>query len=111
MRARDETKMHPANRLANLRRRVNRARKFPENTCGASRHLHLMADALAAGQEWWAIHEEPAEGAASMYSVLESLWKARTELKRWKPKHLQDAESRRVTAHIDAALKAAVKKS
>jgi len=34
-------------KLQNLRRRVNRARNFPDNTCPASRHLHLIAEALA----------------------------------------------------------------
>lgn len=35
---------HPANVLKNLRRRVDRARAFPQNTCPASRHVHIMAD-------------------------------------------------------------------
>ena len=72
--------MLPCNRIVNLRRRVSRARRFPDNTCPASRHLHLIAESLLRGR---AI--EPAEAehaAASMLSVLESLWKARTELAR-----------------------------
>lgn len=36
-------------KLSNVRRRVNRARSFPHNTCPASRHLHMMAEALATG--------------------------------------------------------------
>ena len=40
------------NAIPNLRRRVNRARNFPTNTCPASRHLHLMAEAIAAGREY-----------------------------------------------------------
>lgn len=40
---------HPANRIPNIRRRVNRARRFPDNTCGASRHVHIVADALSSG--------------------------------------------------------------
>jgi hypothetical protein len=72
----------PANRLPNLRRRVNRARKFPDNTCPASRHLHLMAEQLAAGKPYTMLHDEPQHCAATMLSVLESLWKARTKLAR-----------------------------
>jgi len=72
--------MHPANKLENLRRRVDRARKFPDNTCAASRHLHLIAKALAAGCPYPMLAEEPEHCAASMLSVLESLWKARTRL-------------------------------
>lgn len=72
--------MHPANKLSNLRRRVNRARRFPDNTCPASRHLHLMAERLAAGKKYPMLDEEPEHCAETMLSVLESLWKARNEL-------------------------------
>lgn len=71
--------MHPANKLSNLRRRVARARKFGENTCPASRHLHLMAEALATGKRYHMFDEEPEHCAGAMLSVLESLWKLRTE--------------------------------
>ena len=71
---------HPANRLPNLRRRVNRARNFPVNTCPASRHLHLIADALASGRPYPMLTEEPEHCANSMLAVLESLFKARTRL-------------------------------
>lgn len=71
-------------RLKNLRRRVNRARNFPENTCSASRHLHGIAERLATGERM--LIDEPEHLAETMLSVLESLWKTRTELasKRWK---------------------------
>ena len=72
--------MHPANKLPNLRRRVNRARKFPDNTCGASRHLHIIAEALATGRPYPMLAEDPEHCAGTMLSVLESLWKARTKL-------------------------------
>lgn len=71
-------------RLQNLRRRVNRAREFPANTCSASRHLHLIANQLAAGQPYPMLQDEPAHCAETLFSVLESLWKARTELARLK---------------------------
>lgn len=64
-------------RIANLRRRVNRARKFPANTCPASRHLHIMADDLLRYGHCHQIAEEPEHCAESMLAVLEALWKAR----------------------------------
>ena len=73
---------HPAWKLVNMKRRVNRARNFPTNTCPASRHVHLIADCLAAGKPYPMIDEEPEHVAGSLYSVLESLWKARTKLAR-----------------------------
>jgi hypothetical protein len=77
--------MLPANRLVNMRRRVNRARKFGENTCAASRHLQSLADDVASGRLWWAEDAADRENAAgSMYAVLESLWKLRTKLARMK---------------------------
>jgi hypothetical protein len=77
--------MHPANKIVNLRRRVNRARQFPDNTCAASRHVHMMANALLRGETWW--FTEPTERehvAGSLLAVLEALWKARTEIARSK---------------------------
>lgn len=71
----------PVNRIENVRRRAARARNFPDNTCPASRHVHLIADQLTRKRRcnveecWDAEHI-----AGSLYSVLESLWKARTEL-------------------------------
>jgi len=78
--------MHPANRIVNLRRRVNRARRFPINTCPASRHVHIMAEALLRYGRYPMATEEPEHVAGSLLSVLESLWKARTELQRLKGK-------------------------
>jgi hypothetical protein len=71
--------IHPANRLSNQRRRTNRARKFMGNTCPASRHVHLMAEALASGKKYYMFDEEPEHCAGALLSVLESLWKLRTE--------------------------------
>ncbi|GEM_PF-2611940 len=71
--------MHPANKLCNLRRRVDRAAK-PHVTCPASRHVDMMADALSKGEQWWSIHETPEYGARAMWSVVESLWKARARI-------------------------------
>jgi hypothetical protein len=75
--------MHPANKLQNVRRRVNRARRFPTNTCPASRHLHIMADCLSMGSKQYPmLQEDPEHCAGSIYAVLEALWKLRTELER-----------------------------
>jgi hypothetical protein len=71
--------MLPANKLHSLILRADRARKA-HNTCAASRHLHLIADALATKRSYPMLTEEPKYCAGTMYSVLESLWKARTEL-------------------------------
>ena len=83
--------MHPSWKIQNLRRRVNRARKFPDNTCPSSRHLHLMADTLASGKPYFMFAEEPEHCAMSIYAVLESLWKARAEIARLKDKQPNDA--------------------
>ena len=74
--------IHPANRLRNQRRRTDRARRFPDNTCPASRHVHLIAEQLATGRAYPMLEEDPQHCAGSMLSVLESLWKARTDLAR-----------------------------
>ena len=78
MRRGDENVL-PVNRLCNVRRRVNRARNFPVNTCPASRHVHMIAECLAKGKKYHMIDEEPEHVAASLLSVLESLWKMRTK--------------------------------
>ena len=62
--------MHPSNKLQNLRRRVNRARNFPDNTCPASRHLHLIAEALAGGRPYPMLQDEPEHCAGTMLAVL-----------------------------------------
>jgi hypothetical protein len=71
----------PGNRIENVRRRVNRARNFPTNTCPASRHVHLVAEQLLSDKDYWLTHPiDRKHLAGSMLSVLESLWKARTKL-------------------------------
>lgn len=76
--ARDE-----ARELANTRRRVNRARNKAGVTCPASRHVHMIADALAApGPVNFDLPYEQDHMAGSLYSVLESLWKLRAKEKR-----------------------------
>jgi hypothetical protein len=72
--------VHPSWKLANLRRRVNRARNFPHNTCPSSRHVHMMADYLIRYGKYQMLIDEPKHCGESMLVVLEALWKARTKL-------------------------------
>lgn len=68
--------------LKALRRRVNKARDFPKHTCGASRHVQIMADCLAEGRVYHQFTDEPQHCAETLYAVLASLWEARQELTR-----------------------------
>lgn len=63
-----------------LKRRASRAKRFPDNTCPASRHLHLMAQRLSAGKPYPMLADEPRQCAETMLAVLASLWEARTKL-------------------------------
>ena len=66
--------------LAKLKRRAARARRFPVNTCGASRHVHMMADDLARGRVPIMFADEPEHCAESLYATVAALWEARTKL-------------------------------
>jgi hypothetical protein len=95
-----EQELDERKRIAALRRRVNRARAgTPDHgvTCPASRHLHIIADALMKpkrGHElrYPMLAEEPEHCAESIYAVLQCLWESRRFLKwdtrqqRWLPK-------------------------
>lgn len=72
--------VHSANKPANLIRRANRARNFPTNTCPASRHVHMIGEYLIKGKRYPMIDEEPEHVGGSLLSVVESLFKARTEI-------------------------------
>ena len=79
----------PSNRLENVKRRAVRAMGETYETivtCPASRHTLQMANALATGKpildEFPGFGEYPQHCAGSIYAVLESLWKARAEIKR-----------------------------
>jgi hypothetical protein len=62
--------------------RLRTARDFPSNTCPASRHLARMADLLPRRGGCPMLTEEPAHCAESMRSTVESLWRARTALRK-----------------------------
>lgn len=72
--------MNDRTRLRAAKQRANKARKFCVNTCPASRHAHLMADALAAGEKYHMFDEEPEYCAETLLSVITSLWEARDQL-------------------------------
>ena len=78
--------MHPANKPENVIRRVNRARQFPTNTCPASRHVHMIGEALIRGKKHYMIDEEPEHVGGSLLATVEALFKARTEIDRLRAK-------------------------
>lgn len=77
---------HPSNHPRNLIRRLNRARNFPVNTCPASRHAATIGERLIYGKPYPMLTEEPEHCGGSILSVVESLWKARTEVARLRAK-------------------------
>lgn len=60
-------------------KRADKARDFPTNTCPASRHLHMIAEALIKRQPYPMLQEEPEHCGESMLSVVTSLFELRTE--------------------------------
>lgn len=68
--------------LTRLLRRMRRNRRFPDNTCPASRHAQLVAETLAEGRDYPMLREEPDHVAGSIASVVGDLYAARTMLDR-----------------------------
>ena len=66
--------------IANLRRRVNRARNFPLNTCPDSRALVIWAELILEAGSFDPLEGDSEHVAECMLAVVESLWKARTKL-------------------------------
>jgi hypothetical protein len=57
---------------------ADKARQFPTNTCGASRHVQLIAEQLL---EYGALSgADPDHVAESLLATVAALWAARTEL-------------------------------
>lgn len=73
--------------LVSLKRKVKRARDFPENTCPASRHLQMIAEGMVRKGGYPMLQEEPEHCAITMLAVVHALYKARTELARLKARH------------------------
>lgn len=74
--------MTAANKLENVRRRVNRARANAPCVTAAERHVQQMADSLVSSRPYRMFDEEKDACALSLYAVLESLWKLRAREKR-----------------------------
>ena len=90
---------HPSNHPRNLIRRIERARLFPINTCPASRHAQMIGQCLIYGKPYPMLTEEPEHCGGSILSVVESLWKARTEIDQLRerlgmPSRIQEALSK-----------------
>ena len=65
-----------------LMRRMNDARDFPANTCGASRHAAMIAEALCSGEDYPMLAEEPDHCGGSIAATVAALWECRTKLER-----------------------------
>lgn len=76
----DEKRLHPSNTRRALRARANKARRFPTNTCPASRHVHIMADELSTVGFYQMFEDEPLHSAGSLYAVIAALWEARSRI-------------------------------
>ena len=72
--------MPTANNIANLRRRVSRARNFPINTCPSSRALVTWAEVILSAGSFAPLEGDSEHVAECMLAVVEALWKARTKL-------------------------------
>lgn len=60
-----------------LLKQVRSLRSFPHNTSPASRHLELIAEALAKGETYPMLTEEPEHCAETMLAVLVQLYEAK----------------------------------
>ena len=63
-----------------LVRQMNDARDFPANTCGASRHAAMIAEALCSGDDYPMLAEEPDHCGGSIAATVAALWECRTKL-------------------------------
>lgn len=68
--------------MSDLIKRTNKARRFPTNTCPASRHAARIGEALMRGKPYPMLTEEPDHCGESILSVVASLWEARTQIER-----------------------------
>ena len=63
-----------------LVKQMNDARDFPVNTCGASRHAAMIAEALCRGEDYPMLAEEPDHCGGSIAATVAALWECRTKL-------------------------------
>lgn len=63
-----------------LVKQMNNARDFPANTCGASRHAAMIAEALCRDEDYPMLAEEPDHCGGSIAATVAALWECRTKL-------------------------------
>lgn len=63
-----------------LVKRMNDARDFPANTCGASRHAAMIAEALCKQEGYPMLAEEPEHCGGSIAATVAMLWECRVKL-------------------------------
>lgn len=63
-----------------LLKRMNNARDFPANTCGASRHAAMIAEALCKLEDYPMLAEEPKHCGGSIAATVAMLWECRAKL-------------------------------
>lgn len=66
--------------LGSMAQRADLARDFPHNTCAASRHAQMVAEAMASG----VYGDDLRDAGESILAVVASLWELRTAT-RWIP--------------------------
>lgn len=88
--------------LKRIRERADEARDFPTNTCGASRHAEMIADALIDGEPHFVTDDAKHCGESILLTVT-ALWGARTQLKAMKEGWLRAIDEALICSHIDVA--------
>ena len=63
-----------------LVKRMNAARDFPNNTCPASRHAAMIAEALSQKQTYHMLEEEPEHCGGRIAATVAALWECRAAL-------------------------------
>ncbi len=66
--------------IGNLLRRVDAARRFPDNTDPCVRHVQIMGETLGAGLPYPMLDEERGHCAISLLAVVAALYEARNAL-------------------------------
>lgn len=63
-----------------LLKALDKARRFPMNTCPASRHTQMIGESLAREKPCPMLQEEPEHCGGSLLSTVLSLYEARTKI-------------------------------
>jgi hypothetical protein len=75
-----EAVTHPSWEIKNLKARLRKARRFPTNTCPASRHAQMIGEYLPTKKGYPMLQEEPEHCAGSILATVAALYEARTDL-------------------------------